>query len=154
MKKFVLIIAAMICACSPPSPQLVELDLLVKGIPIKIMAPKGAAVNVDDLGIIKDVTVTDSLNYFVQIFSSKASTLDPRKVKEEQKEIVQDAPFFSKITQEDEHGFIYEKKIDEDHINYDFRFVRIQGDDEYLFQAGLGGGYDLPSVKTMYRAVQ
>ena len=141
-------------SCGGPKNELVELDLLDNGVPLKIMAPEGAVVEVDDLGIIRDVTVKDSLGYFVQIFASKANSLNPAKVLEDQKTIVQEAPYFSKFTEEMEDGFIFEKKIDDETFRYDFRYIRIQGDDQYIFQTGLSGGYDEAAVQRMYQAVQ
>ena len=61
---------------------------------------------------------------------------------------------FSKIVEEDEKGFIFEKKYSEDRISYDFRYVRLQGDKEFVFQTGLLGQFDLEEVKRMYEAVQ
>ena len=141
-------------ACVNTGSELVELDLLDNGIPIKILAPAGAKVEVSGLGMIKDIIIRDTLNYFVQIFASKANSLNPKKVKNDYKKIIEDSRFFSKITEDYEHGFIYEKKIDENIFRYDFRYIRIQGDQQYIFQTGLGGGYDESMVRIMYQAVQ
>lgn len=131
----------------------VKLDLMSYGLPIAIGAPAESVVVVDDLGVWKDVTVKHDDDYFVQILSSKASTLDASKLKSESLSEVKGSRFFAKIIQEDEAGFIFEKKIDE-RTNYDFRYFKIQGDYEYSFQTGLIGTFSEDQVRAMYTSVQ
>jgi hypothetical protein len=118
------------------------------------MAPLNAKVVVDDLGIMKDVTIQDSLGFDVQIFISETNSFNAKKIKDEQKELVEAAPFFSKIMEESDNGFIFEKKIDENLLRYDFRYIHIQGDEKYVFQTGLSGGHSEANVRAMYQAVQ
>lgn len=141
-------------SCSPSSSSVEELDLLAHGVPIKVKAPAGSTVIVEDLGIIKDVTITDSLKYNVQLFASNATTLNATALINDQKKIVEEASFFSKIVEESDHGFIYEKKIDEENLRYDFRYVKIQGDKQYIFQTALSGGHEEQDVRKMYESVQ
>jgi len=107
----------------------------------------------DSMIVMKDVTIKKD-GFFIQLLYSDAITHDPVKALTEQRNTVESGPFFSKIVQEDEHGFIFEKKIDEDNINYDFRFIKIRGGKEYIFQTGLIGKYSLEEVQKMYAAVQ
>ena len=130
-----------------------SLNLLQYGIPITIKAPQEAKVNVEDFGVWKDVTVIHGDSYNVQIISSEASITDPAKIKLEKLNEVRKEPFFSKIIQENIAGFIYEKDIDGT-IDYDFRFVKIQGDREFIFQTGLLGTFTEQQVRSMYEAVQ
>ena len=129
------------------------LDLMSYGLPITINAPIESVVAVDDLGVWKDVTVKHGDEYFVQILSSKATTIDINKLKLTALSEVKEGRFFSKIIQEDDAGFIFEKKID-DSINYDFRYFKIQGDHEYSFQTGLIGTFSEALVREMYSSVQ
>lgn len=145
--------AFMLFGCKSETPK-TELDLLEYGLPISIQAPNDPNITIDDLGFWKDVSVKKGDDYFVQIIASDAATIDVNKVKQDQLKSVMDAPFFSKIVEEDTNGFIYEKKIDENNINYDFRFVKIQGDKEYIFQTGLIGTFTEDQVKSMYNSVQ
>ena len=131
-----------------------ELDLLPHGLPITIQAPTGADVVFSDMGIMKDVTVKGDGNYSLQISSGVATTYDVATIKTELKSQVQEAPYFDEILEEGENGFIYRKKITEDRINHDFRFVKIKGDQEYIFQTGLMGQYTLEEVKAMFSSVQ
>jgi len=153
MIKYLLLILLFV-SCSADKSDLIEIDLLEYGIPIKVKAPSKAIVDVDDLGIIKDITISDSLKYNVQLFASTASTLNTKKIKGDQLEIVKSAPFFSKVIRDDENGFVYEKKIDEENLRYDFRYIKIQGDKQYIFQTALSGGYTEAEVIIMYEAVK
>lgn len=142
------------CKDSTPTRNLDALDLMKHGLPIKINAPAGAEVVADDLGFMKDVTVKGQDNYFVQIISGVATTTDPKTIIAEQKKEVQAGPFFSEIISEDANGFIFKKEVTPERINYDFRSVKIQGDQEYVFQTGLMGQFSLGEVKAMYASVK
>lgn len=148
-----LMLSLLLVACSG-SNQASELDLLKHGMPIKINASQDAVVVSDDLGFMKDITVKDGSDYFIQILSSSAINLDAEKIKADKLAEVKNGPFFSKIIQEDANGFIFEKQIDANNTNYDFRHIRIQGDKEYIFQTGLIGTFSLEAVKKMYLSVQ
>jgi len=141
------------CKDSSPARSLDALDLMKHGLPIKINAPTGAEVVAEDLGFMKDVTVKGENNYFIQIISGVATTTDAAAIIAEQKKEVEAGPFFSEIISEDEHGFIFKKEITSARINYDFRAVKIQGDQEYVFQTGLMGQFSLDEVKAMYASV-
>ena len=148
------IVFTLFFACKPdPTSGLVDVDLMSYGVPIKIKAPQDAEVVAKDMIVMKDVTIKKD-GFYVQLLYSDAITHDPVKALIEQRNTVESGPFFSKIVQEDEHGFIFEKKIDEDNINYDFRFIKIRGGKEYIFQTGLIGKHSLEEVQKMYAAVQ
>jgi len=147
-----LIITIILIGCGNSAPK-ANFDLMSYGLPIAIAAPAESDVVVDDLGVWKDVTVKHGDDYFIQILSSKASSLDINKLKTTSLSEVKAGRFFSKIIQEDDAGFIFEKKID-DSINYDFRYFKIQGDSEYSFQTGLIGTFTEDQVRTMYASVQ
>jgi hypothetical protein len=123
------------------------------GVPVKIKAPEDAEVIAKDMIVMKDVTIKKD-GFYVQLLYGDAMTHDPLIAFAEQKKTVESSPFFSKMVEENEHGFIFEKKIDEENINYDFRFVKIRGGKEYIFQTGLIGRYSLEEVQKMYAAVQ
>ena len=133
---------------------LAEMDLMKYGMPIKIKAPPGAKVDYNDMGIMKDVTVAGDDNYSLQISSGVATTTNVASVVAEQKSYVKSAAFFDEIVHEDEYGFIYRKKISETRENHDFRYIKIQGNQEYIFQTGLMGQYSINDVKRMYDSVK
>lgn len=129
-----------------------DLDLLKYGMPISVKAPLDSEVTMDDLGVMKDVTVKSGDDYFLQVFSSTAISLDAKSIKQTKLEEVKIADYFSRIVEDNEHGFIYEKKIGEN-LDYDFRFVKIQGDYEFIFQTGLYGTFSEEDVRAMYQSV-
>lgn len=141
-------------SCGTEDQNLVVTDLLSHGEAIKVMAPEDAHIQVEDYGLIKDIIITDSLDYSLQIFISKTNTLSIAEAVNDQKKIVQDASFFSQFTEENEQGFIYEKKIDSLNLRYDFRYIKIQADKQYIFQPSLSGGHSEAHVRKMYGAVQ
>ncbi|NRB51086.1 MAG: hypothetical protein HRU41_25670 [Saprospiraceae bacterium] len=159
MKKSLLFVVAIIFmwACSPNASKQdwVEKDLLQYGIPMTILAPDSAEVNSSDLGgLIQDVTIKQGDDYYVQIYASDAETTDIARVKSAQLSEVKSNRYFSKIIQEETEGFIYETAIDSSLISYGFRYVRVQGDKEYIFQTGLVGNFSLEQVEKMYESVK
>ena len=54
------------------------------------------------------------------------------------------------MIREDEHGFIYSKLVDTARVDYDFRYIRMLGAQELIFQTGLTGTYSLEAVNRMY----
>ncbi len=144
----------LIVSCKSENTNLKALDLLEYGVPLKVNAPEGSVVTVDDLGVWKDITIQDDKEFNLQIIASQSTTFDKAKIVADQLKSVKESPFFSKIIEEYENGFIFEKKIDEENINYDFRYVKLNGDKEYLFQRGLLGTFSEQVVRTMYEAVQ
>ena len=152
-----LLISMLLVNCkegAAPASSLDDLDLMSHGLPIKIKAPAGAEVVTEDMGFIKDVTVKGEGNYFLQILGSEVSTTDIAAIVSSQKEAAKNSPFFSEIVSEDANGFIFKKQITPERINYDFRSIKIQGDQEYVFQMGMMGNFSLDEVKTMYAAVK
>jgi len=159
MKKSLLFVVVVIlmwaCQRNGTEQDWVEKDLLQYGIPMTIMAPDSAEVNSSDLGgLIQDVTVKEGDEYYVQIYASDAETMDIAKVKSAQLSEVKSNRYFSKIIQEETDGFIYETVIDSTAINYGFRYVKVQGDKEYVFQTGLVGSFTLEQVEKMFEAVR
>ncbi len=161
MKKYILsfCVLSALCLFSCKSGEssgsgLPELDLMQYGMPIKIKAPAEAAVSANDFGIMKDVTIKGDDNYYLQVTSGIAMTTDVSAIKSDQLANVKSAQFFDSVIEEDEQGFIYKKKISEDRENHDFRLVKLQGDQEYIFQTGLSGQYSLEDVKRMYNSVK
>lgn len=145
-----------IYSCDNGASKYESLDLMSHGMPIKIMAPSNTSIKSDDLGIMKDLTIVDTLNggYNIQIYSAKTDILDRAKLLEQIKLDIEATDFFSKMIEETEDGFIYEKKVTEDYINYDFRVVRLQSDVKYTMQAGFGEQYELEDIESMFNAVK
>ncbi|RMG79581.1 MAG: hypothetical protein D6714_16160 [Bacteroidetes bacterium] len=132
----------------------VPLNLMEYGVPLTILAPDSAEVKTMDMGFMKDVTVKKDPDYYVQIYASEATTRDVAKVLAEQLAEVKNGRYFKAIVREEPAGFIYQTAVDSSNTNYGFRYVRIQGDNEFIFQTGLIGTFTLDEVERMYKAVQ
>lgn len=129
------------------------LDLMKYGLPIQISAPENAIVKANDMGFYKDVTVKKGDNYFVQILSTSITSTDITSLKNDQLREVKKNQFFNKIVLDESNGFIFEKKIDS-LFNYDFRYIKVQGENEYIFQTGLSGTFSEETVRSMYESVK
>ena len=147
-------IAIIIVSCkADPLSDMKKTELMSHGFPIAMYVPDGAEIKKTDFGVMQDLTIKAGDNYYVQIFSSDLMTLDMKVVMNEKLVEAKSHRYFSKIISEEEDGFIFEKNIDGT-INYDFRYVKIQGDKEYVFQTGLAGNYTEEEVKAMYASVK
>lgn len=129
-------------------------DLMKYGMPIKIDAPADAEFNLTDYGFAKDLTITKGTEYNIQILSSKVTDTDLKSIKTQKMNEVKGSLYFSRIVEEFDNGFIFEKKISENILKYDFRSIKLQADEEYIFQAGLTGNFTEEQIKKMYKSVQ
>jgi len=148
-----LIVTLSVSCKNDPKSILKPLDLHPYGIPVKIMAPDSAIVSMKDYSIMKDITVQKDDWYYVQIFQSTTSGNDTEEIKRNQLESVRQDKNFKEIVREDESGFIYEKQLSNDQLAYDFRYIKIIGDQEIIFQTGITGIYTLENVEIMYESV-
>ncbi len=133
--------------------ELMPFDLLPHGMPIVIRAPEDPEIKKHDLVFSRDITIRKD-DFNLQIFESEALTRDIPSIKARMLAEVKGSRYFAELLREDDAGFIYRTEIDTNYINYGFRFVRLQGDKEYVFQQGLQGKFSLEAVETMYQAVQ
>lgn len=154
MSKYLLLLIPFLFSSCQSKPEMPDLDLVKYGLGIKIKAPANTDVKVHDMGIMKDVSIKGGKDFYIQILNSEAINYSASKLKEEEKRDVMKEVYFSKIIQEDEQGFIFEKDFGNDKLNYDFRYFKIQGDQEYKFQAGLIGNFSEENVRIMYEAIQ
>lgn len=153
MKYLILCIAISFISCKGSSlNNYEEMDLLAYGMPVSIMAPVGATATKQDYGVMLDVVVKGE-RYEVQIYSSNTTTLDINKIKQQKLNDVKLDRYFSKIIEEEENGFIFEKNIDEN-IRFDFRYIKVIGDKEFTFQKGLTGNFSESEIRSMYEAVK
>jgi hypothetical protein len=154
--RFILILGLWgLLACQSSETKLQKLDLQDHGLPITIMAPDSAVVQKKDYGFMKDITVKKGDHFFVQIFEFKAPKLDAAGEKLRQLASVKHDTFFREIIREYDSGFIYSRQADSSSANlaYDFRYIRILGEKELIFQTGLVGSFSLDEVKLMYKSV-
>ena len=147
-------ISLIILSCkADPLDGMKKTELMQYGFPIAMYVPEGAVIKKMDLGVMQDLTVKAGDKYYVQIFSSNLLTIDKKTVMDEKLVEAKSHRYFSKIISEEEDGFIFEKNVD-GVLNYDFRYIKLQGDIEYVFQTGLVGNYTEEDVKAMYASVK
>jgi hypothetical protein len=150
-----LLSTTLLLACQPEHPGgWDKLELLSYGLPVSVYAPDSAKILSKDMsGLMRDVSIRKGEDYFIQIFSSPASTNDIASLKAEQLELVRDNPYFKAIIGEDPDGFIFELSID-GRASFGFRHVRYQGNQEYIFQSGMSGLFTEAQSRVMYDAVR
>lgn len=153
-KSIFVFVIFLLVACKNEKTNSNALDLMEHGLPIKINAPADSEIKLTDFGFAKDLTVTKGEEYSIQILASKAMSNDIKVIKQEKLEEVRASLYFSKIIEEFDNGFIFEKKISETKLKYDFRSIKLQGDQEFIFQSGLTGSFDQNQIKEMYNSVQ
>lgn len=156
MKKYIIVLLVLVLtglSCSSPTSKLSDLDLMSKGIPLKLKAPEDADVRTKDMGIFKDITVRKGDSFYLQITGGQKFNENEKAYKVDELSTIKLTSSFSRVIKEDDNGFIYEKKKG-DKLTYDFRRIKIQGDEEYLFQTGLIGNFALEDVELMYAATE
>lgn len=131
-----------------------KLDLQSHGVPVTIMAPDSAIIQEKDYNFMRDITIQKGGQFFIQIFEFAAPKQDAAGEKLRQLAAVHEDPFFHEVIKEEDQGFIFSKMADSITLDYDFRYIRIIGDKELIFQTGLVGSYSLEDVKVMYNAVK
>ena len=131
------------------------LDLMKYGFPITLKAPENATVSKGRTGRISDISVKSDPDYNVHIFMSDAETTDISKIRMQQKEDVIGNPYFIKMIEEFDDGFIFEKESVKGYGKcYDFRYIKIQGNQEFIYQTAIVGEFTEKQVKTMYESVR
>ena len=101
----------------------------------------------------RDITIRKGDWYFVQIFESEAISSSTSEVKASQLESVKQDKYFKELIRDEKDGFIFRKQLDNDIVDYDFRYIKILGDQEIIFQTGLIGTFTLDDVERMYKSV-
>ncbi|MBK9734372.1 MAG: hypothetical protein IPO92_05135 [Saprospiraceae bacterium] len=130
-----------------------SLDLMKYGIPYAINAPADAVVTKLGSGQLIDILIKNKDGYDVQAFMSLAYTNDLNKLKQNKKEEIISNPYFVKIIEEFDEGFLFEKKTSEGVKSYDFNIIKIVGDNEINFQCGNSKEFSERDVKSMIKTI-
>ncbi len=128
------------------------LSLLKYGIAFEIHAPEDAQTRSISKGVQNNVSINNGKDYDVQVLMTDAISRDVEKLKGQKKLDLLSNPYFNKVVEEIDHGFIYEKQY-EDEKGYDFYLVKIQGNHELSFQCGSSGIYTEKQVKDMVKSI-
>jgi hypothetical protein len=145
--------ANLIVSCGSKSAKYPSTDLLKHGFSISVNAPADAKIESDDLGVMKELTIKSGEDYNIQILKSNSNTNIVKDAVNGQMRMVKSDEYFTKVIEEYDNGFIFEKDID-GNVNYDFRYIKLIGDQEYIYQTGMMGTYTEEAVRTMYESVQ
>ncbi len=144
---------SLIVACGSKTTKYPSMDLLKHGFSISVQAPADAEIASDDLGVMKELTIKSGEEYNVQILKSNSNTTLVSEVLNGQMKMVKTDQYFTKVIEEHDNGFIFEKDID-GNVNYDFRYIKLIGDQEYIYQTGMMGTFTEEAVRAMYKSVQ
>ncbi len=128
-------------------------DLMKYGIPYAVKAPTDVSITHNGTGKLTDVSLQNKNGYDVQVFMSEAYTKDTNKLKQQKKEMITGNPYFSKIVEEYEDGFLYEKRSDDASVSYDFILIKIVGEKEINFQCGNSKAFSEAEVKNMIKTI-
>ncbi|MFZ4425529.1 MAG: hypothetical protein ACOYOO_00090 [Saprospiraceae bacterium] len=154
---FLCALTFLIAACTRHTPQTETwqpLDLLANGIPITILAPDSATVNVTRVGMVEDVTIgKPSERFGLQIYIQPVFTNDLPALKSNQVEEVKSTAEFQKILEEDENGFVFSLRSGASEY-YSFRYVHLQADKEYIFTTAFNEQFTLAEAKRILDAVK
>ena len=154
MRVLLLLVVLFLASCGgDKSKSYPSTDLLKHGFSISVKAPENAEIASDDFGVMQELTIKGGEDYNVQILKSKSNTTDIAQAVGGQKKIVKTDQYFTKVIEEYDNGFIFEKDI-EGNVNYDFRYIKIIGDQEYVYQTGMMGTFTEEAVRTMYTSVK
>lgn len=129
-------------------------DLMKYGVPYSIKAPADIQVTKIGQGDLTDVSVKNNSGYDVQIFMGSARSSDISKIKENKKVIFASNPFFSKIVEEYEDGYLFEKTNQEGKKSYDFIIIKVIGSNEINFQCGNSKEFSEKEVKEMVKSIR
>jgi hypothetical protein len=149
------IVAIVLAACSnSPDSGWKEVNLIDHGIPLTIKAPENLEVERSKLAFQEDITIKGENGYDLQVFVSDAIVNSTEAAIQNHKELVSDNPFFSKYIQEDADGFIYQNQLDSTYTSFGFRYVKLMGGKEYVFQEAMMGTFEEEQIKAMYEGVR
>ncbi len=139
---------------SDPTKDMVETSLLSQGMPLVVLTPPNPIISKRDMRVQREVSIRKGKGFAVDVYESAAPTRDLAAIKSRLLFEIQGNPYFQKVIEDGDQGFIYQTAIDSSYINYGFRYFLVQGDNEYVFQSGLGTKFTEEEVRTMYDAVR
>ncbi len=124
-------------------------NLLKYGIADEIYPPKEAIYTPMKNANLIGVSIAADSMLEVQAFMTASFTKDYTKLITDRKREIVGNPYFVKIVEENNQGFLFEKKISETEKSYDFRVVKLIGDNEVTYQSGIKKEYTEAEAKEM-----
>ena len=151
---FWIVVFVLVSCSSAPDSGWKEVNLIEHGIPLTIKAPENLEVERSKLAFQEDITIKGENGYDLQVFISDAIVNSTEAAIQNHKELVSDNPFFSQYIQEDPDGFIYQNQLDSTHTSFGFRYVKLMGGKEYVFQEAMMGTFEQDQITAMYEGVR
>ncbi len=152
-KVFSILLFVVFAGCAGQTTKKNGLNLLGFGIPFTIMAPEDVKVTKLGSGTLTDVNIHNNIGYDIQVFMGNAFTSENTKLKQQKKNQVIELPDFSKIVEEFDSGFIFEKKHEDSTRSYDFFVIMTLSDKEISFQGGNSKNFTESEVKKMVKSI-
>jgi hypothetical protein len=128
-------------------------DLLKYGIPDRILVPVNSTIAPLGSGKTTGITITAENDLEVQGIMTFSLTKNYQKLLLDKKREISSDPYFVKIVEETDNGFLFEKQVTEKAKAYDFRVLKIIGDQELTYLCGIKKEYTEAEVKEMMKWV-
>ncbi|MBK6782812.1 MAG: hypothetical protein IPG79_02955 [Saprospiraceae bacterium] len=122
------------------------------GIPVFIKVPDNVTFSKASSGKVQSLTITDSSDFNLQVLMSPTGYSQLKNLKLYHRDLVTNNPYFIKIVEDYDEGFIFELLINDVRV-YDFRKVVLLGDKEIVFQAGPTCQCTEKNVMNMYSSL-
>lgn len=129
-------------------------DLLTEGVPLKILAPQDVTVKVRIENHYKKISLLAGKDYFIEIIATESGSNDLKQLKSELLKEIKQQQDFSKIIDDAEFGFLFEKKEPAGQFSYDFRYLKSDAYQQFIFQTGMYSDFSLAQTKKMYQSIK
>ena len=148
-----IVLFVVIAGCAGQPNKKNGLNLMGYGIPFTILVPEDVQVTKLGAGSLTDVNIHNNDGYDIQVFMGNAFTSANTKLKQQKKDQVIELSDFSKIVEEFDSGFIFEKKHVGEARSYDFFVIMTLSDKEISFQGGNSKNFTETEVKKMVKSI-
>lgn len=124
-------------------------DLLKYGIADKIYPTTNPIIVPTNTGNTTGVSISSPEGLEVMAMMTLSYTKDFNKLIQDRKREIVGDPFFVKIIEETDKGFLFEKQVSPTTKAYDFRIIKLIGDNEVTYQCGIKKEYTETEAKSM-----
>ncbi len=128
-------------------------SLMKYGFPLEINTPENASFIKNKSGATDHLIITNNKDFNLQINMADAVSYSLTEVKTRERENIKTNPFFQKILEDYDDGFLYEYETPNG-LAYDFRIFKLQGSKTYTFQSGITGQFSEKDVKYMIKSIR
>jgi len=128
-------------------------SLMKYGFPLDIITPEGVSIIKNKNAGADNLIVTNNTDFNIQINMTDAISNSLLEMKARERENMKANPFFLKILEDYDDGFLFEYAT-QNGIAYDFRLFKIQGSKTYTFQSGMTGQYTESQIKNMIKSIR